>query len=83
MVEGQLIYNFGIGCLWHFSCEKSRKGWSKGAKLKCLTPERVGTPPARDLCTGGRPTAVLRPGFTLSLVIGPVTAVTGLAGLDR
>jgi hypothetical protein len=61
MVEGQLIYNFGIDCLWHFSCEKSRNGQSKGAKLKCLTLERACTPPARATsCTAGRPATVPR-----------------------
>jgi hypothetical protein len=31
VVEGQLIYNFGIDCLWHFSCKILSKTWSKCA----------------------------------------------------
>jgi hypothetical protein len=38
IVEGQLIYSFGIDCLWHFSCKKLSNCWSKGGKPKGETP---------------------------------------------
>jgi hypothetical protein len=44
-----VVYNAGIQTLGHFSCKKLRNGWSKGAKLNCVTLERVGTPSARDV----------------------------------
>jgi hypothetical protein len=47
-----VVYNFGIQTLDHFSCEKMRNGWSKGAKLNCVTLEHIGTPCACHVVHG-------------------------------
>jgi hypothetical protein len=48
VVEGQLIYDFGIDCLWYFSCKnlsncRSKEGKPKWEMSLCA-PSRVPTP---------------------------------------
>jgi hypothetical protein len=61
VVEGQLIYNFGIDCLWHFSCKILSKTWSKCASsnsfvtgLQSARPRRRRASPRRGSAGPGR-----------------------------
>jgi hypothetical protein len=46
--RGKLIYDFGIDCLWHFSCKNLSNCWSKEGKPKwemsLCAPSRVPAP---------------------------------------
>jgi hypothetical protein len=71
VVEGQLIYDFGIDCLWHFSCKNLSNCWSKEGKPKW---EMSLCAPSRRRRAYPRHAAHAPPRFSLARMPRPASA---------